>query len=84
MKLNFLRPDNGYLGLKNYKVNRDHLLQRYITVNRDGSIVEQSKDALKFGYGSMLNLRVALTNNFAFTGILGTTLAYANVRSGAT
>jgi acyl-CoA oxidase len=71
-----LRADNGYLGLKGIKVPRDYLLQRYITVNRDGTYKEASKDAVKFGYGSMLNLRVILANSFIYIGITTTNLAY--------
>lgn len=75
-KLGFLRADNGYLGLKNYKVPRSYLLQRYIKVERDGTFIEASKDAIKFGYGSMLNLRVFLSNSFAYHGLASTSLAY--------
>lgn len=79
MKLGFVRADNGYLGLNNYKVPRYNLLQRYIEVKRDGSYIIGSKDAIKFGYGSMLNLRVNLVNAFAYTALVSNVIASKNI-----
>lgn len=52
-------------------------MQRYVTVNKDGSFKEATKDAIKFGYGSMLNLRVFLANSFIYQGLSSTNLAYS-------
>lgn len=42
------------------------MLMKYIKVNKDGSVEGlQNKSAEKYGYGSMLNLRVQLTYLFA-------------------
>ena len=84
MKLNFIRADNGYLGFKDYKVPRQNLLQRYITVNRDGSFTQASNNAIKFGYGSMLYLRVYLAMTFSFTAIMSSSYAYHIVKDNIT
>lgn len=45
-------------------------------MERDGSFIEATKDAIKFGYGSMLNLRVYLSNGFAYSALVTSSLAY--------
>ena len=65
-KLGFLRVDNGYLTLDNIKIPRTQMLMRYVQVKKDGTVIGlENKQTIKYGYGSMLNLRVRLTMGFA-------------------
>lgn len=49
---------------------RKALLMRYVKVSADGKVEGlENKQAIKYGYGSMLNLRVKLTYNFALRGV---------------
>lgn len=48
-------------------------------MKRDGSFLIGSKDAIKFGYGSMLNLRVNLVNAFAYTALVSNVIAFKNI-----
>lgn len=60
-KLGFLGVDNGFMNLKNARVPVENFLMRYSTVTKDGTFIPpKDKNAVKYGYGSMLNLRVAL------------------------
>lgn len=49
-------------------------------MNADGSVIPGSKDAIKFGYGSMLNLRVLLTYSFCHAGLVASSLTYHNIK----
>lgn len=44
-------------------------------MERDGTFIEATKDAIKFGYGSMLSLRVYLSNSFSYHAMVTTCLA---------
>ncbi|CAD8122091.1 unnamed protein product [Paramecium sonneborni] len=79
-KLGFLRADNGYLGLKNVRVDRNNMLMRYTQVDESGKVTTSSKNAIKYGYGSMLNLRVNLVNVFSIFGLFTNNLAYYQVK----
>lgn len=60
-KLGFLGVDNGVMQLRNVKVPVGNFLGRYSSVTPDGKFIPpKDKNAVKFGYGSMLNLRVVL------------------------
>lgn len=49
------------MNLKNVKVPVKNLLMRYIHVSEDGIYTPpKDKNAIKYGYGSMLNLRIIL------------------------
>jgi hypothetical protein len=62
--------DNGYLKVNNVEVPRENMLSRYVQVEADGTVVGlENKQAIKYGYGSMLNLRVKLVNGFALAYI---------------
>lgn len=71
-KLGFERVDNGACFFKSYEVPLDSMLSKYIQVKPNGEVLglENKEAALKYGYGSMLNLRVILTYNFAFTHMI--------------
>ncbi|KAM3133519.1 hypothetical protein pb186bvf_014361 [Paramecium bursaria] len=77
-KLGFLRADNGYLGLKNYKIPKFNMLSRYTSIKENGEVVQSSKDAVKFGYGSMLFLRLSLANVFAISAAFGNVVSLSN------
>ncbi|CAD8111564.1 unnamed protein product [Paramecium primaurelia] len=79
-KLGFLRADNGYLGLKNVRIDRNNMLMRYTKVDENGQVTTSSKNAIKYGYGSMLNLRVSLVNVFSIFGLFTNNLAYYQVK----
>lgn len=65
-KLGFAQVDNGYLLMKNIEVPLDNMLMKYIQVKEDGEVLGlENKAAIKYAYGSMLNLRVKLTESFA-------------------
>ena len=70
-KIGFLRRDNGYLHMKNMQIPRINMLMRYIEVTEDGEVKDlANKAAIKYGYGSMLNLRIILTTNFCLEYML--------------
>ncbi len=49
------------------------MLCRYVQVHPDGTVVGlENKQAIKYGYGSMLNLRIKLVMGFALAYIYGT------------
>lgn len=42
------------------------MLSRYVQVKENGEVLGlENKQAIKYGYGSMLNLRIKLVNSFA-------------------
>lgn len=60
-KLGFLGVDNGFMNLTNVQVPVNNFLMRYSSVSSDGKFTPpKDKNVVKFGYGSMLNLRVVL------------------------
>lgn len=53
---------------------------RYVQVKEDGVVLGiDNKEAIKYGYGSMLNLRVKLTYSFAVGCVLLPTIGYYQV-----
>lgn len=47
------------------------MLMKYIQVTESGEVKGlQNKSAIKYAYGSMLNLRVQLTNSFAILNMI--------------
>lgn len=47
------------------------MLMKYVQVSPAGEVFGlENKQAIKYGYGSMLYLRVKLVYSFAFSGIL--------------
>lgn len=75
-KLGFLRADNGYVAFSNVRIPRKNMLMKYTEVTRNGEVKVQSKQAVKFGYGSMLYLRVNLVFTFALMGTIENNLAF--------
>lgn len=64
-KLGMGRVDHGYLLFHNYHIPKDSMLMRYVRLDDDGKVHGlDNKQALKYGYGSMLNLRVYLASVF--------------------
>lgn len=60
-KLGFLGVDNGFMNLTNVRVPIENFLMKYSKITSNGIFIPpKNKDAAKFGYGSMLNLRVRL------------------------
>jgi hypothetical protein len=67
-KLGMAKVDHGYLMFDNYTLPRSAMLCRYIRIDDDGKVLGlENKQALKYGYGSMLNLRVYLASVFGFS-----------------
>lgn len=70
-KFGFHRVDNGYLSFNNVEVPRENMLMKYIQVTPSGEVQgRENKEAIKYAYGSMLYLRVALPFNFAFVHVI--------------
>jgi len=58
--------DNGSVIFRNKIIPRDGMLMKYVNVGSDGTVSGlENKSAIKYAYGSMLNLRVQLTFGFA-------------------
>ena len=69
-KLGFEGVDNGILLFKNHVVPREAMLMKYTNVAEDGNVSGLGNaSAVKYGYGSMLNLRVQLVFGFMLSGI---------------
>ncbi len=48
------------------------MLSKYVQVHSDGTVIGlENKQAIKYGYGSMLNLRIKLVMGFALAYIYG-------------
>jgi len=62
-KLGYSFKDNGFMGFKNYKVPRDALLAKYISVERDGSFVV--KGNLLIFYGGMMVIRQTIVTTMS-------------------
>ena len=57
--------DNGGLILKNFEAPLNSMLMKYVKVRTDGTIEGlENSSAIKYSYGSMLNLRVQLVFGF--------------------
>ena len=68
--------DNGALILNNIVVPRDAMLMKYVQIDKNGEVFGlENKQAIKYGYGSMLNLRVQLTYSFAFSYAISPTIS---------
>jgi hypothetical protein len=69
-KVGFVKVDNGYLKINNVEIPKENMLSRYVQVNPDGTVMGlDNKQAIKYGYGSMLNLRIKLVMGFALAYI---------------
>lgn len=67
-KLGMPKVDHGYLLFDGYTLPRDAMLCRYIKIDDQGRVLGlENRQALKYGYGSMLNLRVYLASVFGFS-----------------
>ena len=56
------------------------MLMKYVKIQKDGTVVGlENKSAIKYGYGSMLNLRVKLTYSFSISGIIMPTICLHDV-----
>ena len=65
-KLGLDEIDNGSMILKEKVVPRRSMLMRYVQVSADGTVAGlDNTSAIKYSYGSMLNLRVELSFLFA-------------------
>ncbi len=66
--------------MKNLQIPRKAMLMRYIKISKDGSIEGlENTQAIKYGYGSMLNLRVKLTYSFAINAVIFPSIALYQV-----
>lgn len=79
-KLGYIGKDNGFLVMKNVRIPRNQMLQRFITVDREGS-VSISGD-LRILYSTMLYIRVSIIcNGFKYlASCLTICLRYSAVR----
>ena len=67
------RVDHGYLMFDGYKLPREAMMMRYIQIDDQGKVHGlENKQALKYGYGSMLNLRVYLASVFGISIVRST------------
>ena len=58
-KIGFMRTDNGFMLVNNLEISRENMLMKYVEVTEDGTVKGlENKAAIKYAYGSMLNLRV--------------------------
>ena len=60
-KLGYHGKDNGWLTLKNVRIPRNQMLQRYINVDREGNVTIQGD--LRVLYTSMMNIRTVLVSD---------------------
>ena len=79
-KLGYHGKDNGWLQMKNVRIPRSNMLQRFINVDREGSV--SITGDLRILYSTMLYIRVSIINNgfkyLARTLLIG--LRYSAVR----
>ena len=80
-KLGFNMKDNGYLAFKDFRVPRNSLLARYVTVSRDGGFSTQGDK--KILYSVMMLTRIYILVDAAHNFSTGLTIAlrYAHVRT---
>ena len=79
-KLGYIGKDNGWLTIKDVRIPRSHMLQRFINVDRDGSV--SITGDLRILYSTMLYIRVSIiTNGFKYlASTLVISLRYSAVR----
>lgn len=70
-KLGYVGKDNGWMTMKDVRIPRSNMLQRFINVDRDGSVSMQGD--LRILYSTMLYIRVSIIAN-AFKYLGGTLL----------
>lgn len=76
-KLGMAFLDHGFLRFTDFKQPRRAMLMRFVQVLENGTVNGlENKQSLKYGYGSMLNLRVFLTTSFGSS-------SYKNLRHAA-
>ncbi|KAJ2659194.1 hypothetical protein IWW48_003630 [Coemansia sp. RSA 1200] len=81
-KFGFNAMDNGFLLLDHVRVPRINLMQRYISVSRDGSVSRPANVDPKVAYGTMVFVRTHIVSNMSLTLAKATTIAvrYASMR----
>ncbi|KAJ2741895.1 hypothetical protein GGI20_004870 [Coemansia sp. BCRC 34301] len=81
-KFGFNTMDNGFLLLDRVRVPRVNLLQRYISVSRDGTVSRPADVDPKVAYGTMVYVRTQIVRNMSQVLAKATTVAvrYAAVR----
>ncbi|KAJ2718954.1 hypothetical protein GGI07_005501 [Coemansia sp. Benny D115] len=81
-KQGFNTMDNGFLMLNRVRVPRINLMQRYITVSREGKVSRPPGVDPKVAYGTMVFVRTQIVRNMSQVLARATTIAlrYASVR----
>ncbi|KAJ2850704.1 hypothetical protein IWW36_001673 [Coemansia brasiliensis] len=81
-KFGFNTMDNGFLLLDHVRVPRINLLQRYITVTREGKVSRPANVDPKVAYGTMVFVRTQIVRNMSQVLAKATTTAirYAAMR----
>lgn len=79
-KMGFAGVNNGFLGLKNVRIPRMHMLMRHAQVHRDGTYVKSPVSAL--AYFSMVYIRCLIARNNSTLLSMAATIAtrYSAVR----
>ncbi|KAI9500873.1 hypothetical protein GGI25_005019 [Coemansia spiralis] len=81
-KFGFNVMDNGFLLLDHVRVPRINLMQRYITVSRDGKVSRPANIDPKVTYGTMVYVRTNIVRNMSMVLAKATTIAlrYTSMR----
>ncbi|KAJ1726763.1 hypothetical protein LPJ61_004977 [Coemansia biformis] len=81
-KFGFNTMDNGFLMLDHVRVPRINLMQRYITVSRDGRVSRPANVDPKVAYGTMVYVRTLIVRSMSMALARATTIAvrYTSVR----
>ncbi|KAJ2374775.1 hypothetical protein IW150_002917 [Coemansia sp. RSA 2607] len=81
-KFGFNTMDNGFLMLDHVRVPRINLMQRYITVSRDGKVSRPANVDPKVAYGTMVFVRTQIVRGMSQTLAKATTIAlrYTSMR----
>ncbi|KAJ2450251.1 hypothetical protein EV183_004410 [Coemansia sp. RSA 2336] len=74
-KFGFNAMDNGFLLLDRVRVPRINLLQRYLTVTREGTVSRPQNVDPKVAYGTMVFVRTQIVRNMSQTLAKATTTA---------
>jgi acyl-CoA oxidase len=79
-KLGYHGKDNGWLTMDKVRIPRDNMLQKFVTVDRDGSVSIQGD--LRVLYSTMLMIRMMLlaASKYYFSYSLTIALRYSVVR----
>ncbi|PVU98917.1 hypothetical protein BB560_001601 [Smittium megazygosporum] len=81
-KMGFNTMDNGFLSLNKVRVPRFNMLQKYITVSRDGTVSRPSNINPRVTYGTMVLIRASIASNMGKQLAKAVTVAvrYTSVR----